>query len=202
MPLGYGLGETAMKPPLEPAIYLPQLLRGCQPDLFGFSPDLSEDDVLAWLKAASFRQLGEGSFARAFLSPCGRRVLRLSIREDGGETAYAIFRALPDNPYVPRVYGWHEDDDYTLAEVEPLRGISSRCSDEQYVARCASAQRVQNVREYTRPVEDQHLVELFDRLNEAAETGDCIWDLHSGNIMFREDDQPVLTDPLIMCNSP
>ena len=66
---------------------------------------MTPNEVLNTLEQANWKYLGQGGFATAMASPCGKYVARVSSQNDPlAQEVARLSKAYADNPHLPKVY--------------------------------------------------------------------------------------------------
>lgn len=156
------------------------------------------------LTEAGFPQLGHGHYSQVFDMGDGKRVVKIVRSSDAAYTAYASYckESGTKSPYIPKILFsglWGKKQVYVLEKLVYDEGK----------ARAAAAV-VRALKEMTSGYGDdtemdrEFLISLFrknlasgllDILADIRKLGHC-FDLHYGNIMFRENGDIVLSDPI------
>ena len=151
-----------------------------------------------------FRKIGYGNNARAYLSPCGGFVLRITKRKRE-EAGYAAFLRLAlkrqDNPYYPRIFAHLQSGNRQVVLMEALHDwdrTSEEALDDALEFRNYCDKSAEELPSAEALAENPHMQQAIADMHALIAAG-YEDDLHMGNILCRisdVDEHPVLIDPV------
>lgn len=177
----------------------------------------AESTAMAMVKAqGAKKKLGFGSYGTVYGSRDSDVVYKIGDATDNeGYLAFikVLAKQKTQNPYFPKIYGvrfikgkegdyWGGSNKVFVVAMEKLKPLPNKMREvceifeEEVRTDCYSTNKrnADALLGIKRKVPKQ-LLEAFDALRTAYKSGDCSWDLHSGNFMVRGK-QVVCTDPL------
>jgi hypothetical protein len=162
--------------------------------------DLSRYDAMNAATSHGFKYLGDGAACNVYLSPCGTRVLKLATADNGQRCTIDAALAHPDNPHLPRVYGFLDLADGGFAVETEL--LEDGHGEHGAWSRTWSAGNGATVRPEL-PVNiagapECAMKDALKALHAHAQNYPGIgWDCHAGNIMVRPGTGEVVLNDLL-----
>ena len=173
---------------------------------FTFFQNKGYYELWSTLKNLGWSYLNEGCFSYVFYNPTKPYVLKLNFNEDIGFANYARFISDHPNRYFPRISDAKtlkvEDEEYEVYLIEKLYHYASEEGREY--ARIVKAivttpnRPIRQLFPYGAPsfiLENPELIEALKLIRKFSRQTGYKVDLHSQNIMQRENGDMVITDP-------
>lgn len=175
----------------------------CDGEITELNHALEDQDWWTTLKCltadAGFKMLGNGHFSAAYSHPLlPNRVIKVGFKkEDSGATYTAFCRMYQGRAGIPNVYDVQRHAGCYTVVLDALNDCDRDDNDEHYkYAGIAS-----DIIDYKSDAHDGltgwdgEFVETCKLIRKFFE-GIASFDMHSGNIMFSDDDTPFITDPV------
>ncbi len=175
----------------------------CDGEITELNQALERQDWWTTLKCltadAGFKVLGNGHFSAAYSHPLlPNRVIKVGFKKEDSGAAYAAFcRMYQGRAGIPNVYDVQRHAGCYTVVLDALNDCESYDNDEHY----KYAEIARDIIDYE---SDEHdgltgwdgeFVETCKLIHKFFE-GIASFDMHSGNIMFSDDDVPFITDPV------
>lgn len=175
----------------------------CDGEMTELNRSLEAQDWWTTLKCltadAGFKMLGNGHFSAAYSHPLlPNRVIKVGFKKEDSGAAYTAFcRMYQGRAGIPNVYDVQRHAGCYTVVLDALNDCERYDNDEHY----KYAEIASDIIDYKSDVHDGltgwdgEFVETCKLIRKFFE-GIASFDMHSGNIMFSDDDTPYITDPV------
>lgn len=175
----------------------------CDGEITELNRALEHQDWWTTLKCltadAGFKMLGNGHFSAAYSHPLlPNRVIKVGFKKEDSGAAYTAFcRMYQGRPGIPNVYDVQRHAGCYTVVLDAMNDCERYGNDAHY----KYAEIASDIIDYNSDVHDGltgwdgEFVETCKLIRKFFE-GIASFDMHSGNIMFSDDDTPFITDPV------